>query len=89
MLIFLVHTVKAHGGSRLQLHSFLTSAIDGCEWATSRPGLCTCPPPGKAAHSGRFGDEKTLVPADIRNPDSPTFSTVTKPTEISRLPQSV
>jgi len=29
--------MKAYGGVEVQLHSFLTSALDGGEWSTSRP----------------------------------------------------
>ena len=28
-------------GAEVQLHSFLTSALDGCEWSASRPGRFT------------------------------------------------
>jgi hypothetical protein len=31
-------TMKAYLGVEVYLHTFLTSAIDGCEWSTSRPG---------------------------------------------------
>jgi hypothetical protein len=30
--------MKAHGGMDVQIHIFLTSALVGSEWSTSRPG---------------------------------------------------
>jgi hypothetical protein len=33
-----VHAMKAHGGIKLQLYSFLTWALDGGEWLTSLSG---------------------------------------------------
>jgi hypothetical protein len=33
--------MKAHWGVEVQLHAFLTSALDGGEWSASRPGLFT------------------------------------------------
>jgi hypothetical protein len=35
------HTMKAYGGMEVLLHEFLTSALDGGEWLTSRPGHFT------------------------------------------------
>jgi hypothetical protein len=36
--------MKAYGGVDVQIHIFLTSALVGGEWSTSRPGPFT---PGK------------------------------------------
>jgi hypothetical protein len=36
--------MKAYGGVDVQIHIFLTSALVGGEWSTSRPGRFT---PGK------------------------------------------
>jgi hypothetical protein len=36
-----VHAMKAHGGIKVQLHSFLTWALDGGEWLTSLSGRFT------------------------------------------------
>jgi len=36
--LFLSATWKRIGGEDVYLHSFLTSAVDGGEWLTSRPG---------------------------------------------------
>jgi hypothetical protein len=30
--------MKAYWGEEVQLHTFLTSALDGGEWSASRPG---------------------------------------------------
>jgi len=38
--------MKAYGGMEVQLHAFLTSALNGSEWTASRPGRFT-PPPGE------------------------------------------
>jgi hypothetical protein len=62
---------KAYRGSRVQLHSVLTLALDGGEWLTSCPG-CFTPrmepqyPPnttlgGPQSRSGRFGEEENLL----------------------------
>ena len=36
-----VHVMKATGGIKAQLHSFLITALNGCEWAASFLGHCT------------------------------------------------
>jgi len=33
--------VKTYGGMEVQLHAFLTSALDGGEWSASRAGYFT------------------------------------------------
>jgi len=33
-----VHTMKAYRGVEVQLHSFLTMALDGSQWSVSLPG---------------------------------------------------
>jgi len=56
-------------GAEVYLHSFLTWAVDGGEWLTSRPGRFT---PGKKTGSGRTSQpvwtfwrtEKYLVPTE-------------------------
>jgi hypothetical protein len=63
----------------VQIHIFLTSALLGGEWSTSRPGRFT--PRGKSplypldrrlggphSRSGRFGEEKILDPTGTRTP---------------------
>jgi hypothetical protein len=35
------HTMKTYWGVEVELHAFLTSALDGDEWSTSRPGRFT------------------------------------------------
>ena len=36
-----VNTIKECGGVEVQLHSFLTWALDGAEWSALRPGRIT------------------------------------------------
>jgi hypothetical protein len=38
--------MKAYLGAEIQLHAFLTSALDASEWSSSRPGSFT---PGERA----------------------------------------
>jgi hypothetical protein len=40
------HAMKTIGGVEVQLHAFLTSALDGGEWSASHPGCFT---PGERA----------------------------------------
>lgn len=35
-----MHAVKAYHGRKIQLHSFVTLALDGGEWSASLPGHC-------------------------------------------------
>jgi len=39
--LYLIHAMKTLWVVQVQLHAFLTFALDGCEWLTSRPGRCT------------------------------------------------
>jgi len=70
------------GGAEVQLHSFLTSAMDGGGSLISGPGRFTPAeehlyplnwrPGGTQNRSGLFGEEKNfLVPTGIRYPDRP------------------
>jgi len=36
--IVLIHDFQAHQGVKFQLHEFINSAVDGCEWSASRNG---------------------------------------------------
>ena len=36
-----MHIMKAYRGVEVQLHLYLTSAVDGTEWSASRPGRFT------------------------------------------------
>lgn len=70
----------------VQLFSFLSSALDGCEWSASHPATL---PPGRApwypvnrvlgrpwSQPGSFGD-KSRTPSRIPTPDHPACSPVT------------
>ena len=67
-----VHAIRVHSEMEVQLHSFLTLALDGGQWSTSWQGrlnpsketrylsnrsLC-----GPQHQSGRFGEQKNLFP---------------------------
>ena len=89
-------------GEGLVLHSFLTSALDGGDWWTSRPGRCT---PGKESRyplnrtlggpqnrSGRYREEESLFPLlafDPRTLQPVTYSRCTVPTTLSRFTEIV
>jgi hypothetical protein len=71
------YAIKTRDAVHVQLHIFLTSALDGGEWSASRPGRCT---PGKRAprypfdrklggpqnRAGRHGEEKSPTPTGTR-----------------------
>ena len=87
-------TYRRIGGTDLQLHSFVTSALDGVEWLTFRPGRFNlgtehrCPLNrklgGPQSRPGDFG-EKSRTYTGIRTPDRPTYSLVAIPTALLRL----
>jgi len=41
LFLFKHHSIKTHWGSRVHLHVFLTSALEGCEWWASHTGHLT------------------------------------------------
>ena len=85
--------MKALGTAEVQLHSFLSSALDKSQCSTSRSGRFT-PEKGQRYTmnsrlegtrnwSERPGEEKkTLDPTGIRTPDRPARSVVTILTEL-------
>ena len=77
------------GGVEVWLYPFLTTALEGGEGSTSRPGRSL--PPGKTRYSlyrrlrwpqGRSGRAENLAPTRIRSPDRPARSSVAIPTEL-------
>ena len=60
------HHEGIQGGTEVQLHSFLTSALDEGEWSVSGPACVTTvkePPVGRLqSQSGRLKEEKHLSP---------------------------
>ena len=46
------HTMRHTGGAEVQLHSFLTSSIDGGEWSASHPGLTATSKDGAPEQAG-------------------------------------
>jgi hypothetical protein len=44
------HAMKAYWEVEVQLHAFLTSALDGAEWSASRPGRFTLRELGPGTH---------------------------------------
>jgi hypothetical protein len=94
--VFPDHAIKTYRGTDVQLHSFLTSALDAGEWSTSRPSLFT---PGKeppypfnmrlGESQSRFGccgwTDKSLTPTGILTPECPAHSPVAIQTTLLRL----
>ena len=91
-----VCAMKSHRGAEAQRHSFLTSAPDGGEWFTSRPGRFTPETRrrcalyrrlgGPQSRYGCSGEQKILFPPTaIRAPDRIARSLVAKPTTLIRL----
>jgi hypothetical protein len=89
--VFPVQAKKAYrGGVQLWLHSFLTSALDGREWVTSRLGHCNPGKnPGTHLTGGGVGptaglhvleNSKSVAASKIRTPNHPAASLVTVPT---------
>jgi hypothetical protein len=79
-----VHAMKTYGGAEVKLHSFLTSALDGGKWWSSRPTVLSIEN-GPGTHrvgglvrprdgQGVLGKIKSFVPAGNRNPDRPAHS---------------
>jgi hypothetical protein len=90
------HAVKVYEGVVVQLHAFLTSAVDGDEWSASRPGRFTLGERTSGTHfiggwaSPRAGLDavmKRKIPSPHRESNSnlPARSLVTIPTELLRL----
>jgi len=85
-----VHAIKACRGVQVQLTSFLTLALDGGEWSTSRSDLLTHPLPGKEPSTHLIGywvGPKTNSGLDVLN--KPTVANNTyifnKPMQIDKV----
>ena len=87
-----VHVMKPYRGSRIQLHSFLTSALDGGGWSTLCPGQSTSGKNLSIQWIGSWVDpratlndlkkRKTLVPARIQMLDHPACNLFTLATPL-------
>jgi hypothetical protein len=71
--------MKAYWGVEVELHAFLTSALDGGDWSASRPGHFTRRERTSGTHwieAGLVAGVKRKFPAltGIRTPDHPTRS---------------
>ena len=75
-----VHAMKHVGGAEVQLHSFVTSALDKGEWSNSRPDRFTPEKElryplntrlgGPRSRSGRYGEHKNVCPYRDSNAES-------------------
>jgi hypothetical protein len=90
------YAMKAYWGSGVQLHAFLTSALDGGEWSTSRLGSFTPKEKSPGCHwiTGWVGPRagldtvvkgNILNPGGTRNPDHPARIAQRYTTELSRF----
>jgi hypothetical protein len=78
-------TTKTHKRTEMKLYSFFTTALNGSEWSTSRPGRFTCGKEpqyplcsrlgGPQGLSGRFGGAiNSRAPIGVRISDLPSRS---------------
>jgi len=72
---------KHRGVAEVSFHSLLASALDGCDWLTSRPKKESRYPlnsrlDGSQSRSGRFDEDK------ISNPGRPTLGVFAMPTKL-------
>jgi hypothetical protein len=65
--------MKAYGGVDVQIHIFLTSALVGGEWSTSRPGRFT---PEERAHSTHWIGGFVDLRAGLENLEKRKFLTL-------------
>jgi hypothetical protein len=76
------HSMKTYWGVEVQLHTFLTSVLDGGEWSNSRPGrfipgrknpryLLDRRLGGPQSWCGRSGEEKNSQPPPGIKPPNP------------------
>jgi len=83
-------TPRSRRGIKVQLHSFLTSALDGVGWLTSCPGplypRIRTPVSTEQASQLVWACVKKKIPCAYRNPNSgPALVLAAMPTEPSRL----
>jgi hypothetical protein len=88
--------MKAYEGVEVQLHVFLNSALDGCEWSAARPDSFTPGERTAGAHFlGGWVDPRACLNAVAKRkirrfrretqPDHSAHSLVAIPTELSRF----
>ena len=90
---FSLHTTRTYTRSGGEIPLILNSALNVGEWSDSCRGRFV--PCERALGAHRIGCERarafckrvnSLAPAGTRTPDHPTFSLVTIPTTLSRVP---
>ena len=95
--IFPTYTTRTFTRSGGEVQLILNSALNGGEWSAPRPGPIVPRERALGAHLiGRewapeptwvfCGRAISLAPAGTRTPDHPTYSPVTIPTTLSRVP---
>jgi hypothetical protein len=61
-----LHVIKTYGGLQVHIHAFITSTLEGSEWAASRPDRLTL------TRRYELDEDKNYYPYWKRNPRAPT-----------------